>query len=488
MGMFAPGRAAYGGKERREMSRSTGRHEINMTEGPLAGKILSFAIPLMFSSLLQLLFNAADVIVVGRYVGDAALGAVGSTGAIINFLLSVMNGFSVGVNVVVAHDIGAGQSDNVRRAVHSSVLLALVTGVGIMGAGLLLSRRLLVFTGSVPDVIDLADIYMKIYFCGVPAAAIYNFVAGILRARGDTRRPLYILTVAGVMNAGLNVFFVRAFGMSVDGVALATIISQYFSAIMVLIILFREKGDLKLELKRLRFSGKIVRRIVTVGIPSSVQGIVFAIANMQVQAGVNSFNDTVLVAATSASNNIETFVYMAEDAFYQACVTFVSRNYGAGKTRRIDRAVLLCLLFVTLTGMLFGFSAYFFGEQLLSLYAPGRDDVIAAGIERLAIICLPHFICGIMNTLVGALRGIGYSVTPMVTSIGGCCVLRLIWIYTIFRKYHEPWVIFLTLPVSWVITAVVNGVIFLIVRRRAYARVSVDAPVSAGDNPVKGEV
>ncbi len=469
------------------MEKRARKNEIDMTHGPLAGKILLFTIPVMLSSLLNLFFNAADVVVLGRYVGDAALGAVGSTGSIVNLLASVMSGLSVAVNVVVAHDIGAGNDNAVRRAVHTSVLLGLCTGVGIMLIGVVLSRPLLLLTGSVPDVIDLAALYMRIYFCGLPASAVYHFVAGILRAKGDTRRPLYILTAAGVMNVTLNIFFVRVLGMTVDGVALATIISQYFSAVSVLLLLVRETGPLKLEFRRLRFSAPIVRRIVIIGIPSALHGAIFSISNMQIQTGINSFNDTVLVAACSAAGNVEGFVYSAMNSFHQACVTFSSRNYGAGKTKRIDRTLQLCALFVTVTGLVGGFGVRIFGHSILSFYAPGREDVINAALERITIDCLPYFLCGLMDVLVGALRGIGYSVLSTAVSVTCCCGMRILWVHTVFRAFHKPWVLFLSMPVSWLLSVIGNGIAFLIVRKRAYRRVSGDdEPALANGTPAAG--
>ena len=444
-------------------------YQIDMVHGPLAGKLLVFAIPLMLSSILQLLFNAADVIVVGRWSGKEALAAVGSNTSLINLMVNLFVGFSVGTNVVVARDLGAGREEDVRDSVHTSIALSLISGVALMGLGLLLSRQMLELMGSPEDVIDLAALYLRIYFCGMPGNMLYNFGAAILRAQGDTKRPLYFLTAAGIINVILNLVFVIVFHMDVAGVALATIISQYVSAILVLLTLMRDKGPLRVDLRALRLDMKVVRRILQVGLPAGFQGMVFSISNVVIQSSINSFGSTV-VAGSAASSNIEGFVYAGMNAFYQTALTFTSQNYGACECKRVDRIMGLCLLYSGLIGLVLGNLAYLFGYPLGSIYAPGQEEVIAQAVDRLSICCTTYFLCGLMDTQVGVLRGIGYSVVPMIVSLVGSCALRLLWVATIFQLNRTPEMLYLSYPVSWAITAATHFVFFLFIRKRAYAK------------------
>ena len=444
-------------------------YQIDMVHGPLAGKLLVFAIPLMLSSILQLLFNAADVIVVGRWSGKEALAAVGSNTSLINLMVNLFVGFSVGTNVVVARDLGAGREEDVRDSVHTSIALSLVSGVVLMGLGLLLSRQMLELMGSPEDVIGLAAVYLRIYFCGMPGNMLYNFGAAILRAQGDTKRPLYFLTAAGIINVILNLVFVILFHMDVAGVALATIISQYVSAILVLLTLMRDKGPLRVDLRALRLDMKVVRRILQVGLPAGFQGMVFSISNVVIQSSINSFGSTV-VAGSAASSNIEGFVYAGMNAFYQTALTFTSQNYGACECKRVDRIMGLCLLYSGLIGLVLGNLAYLFGYPLGSIYAPGQEEVIAQAVDRLSICCTTYFLCGLMDTQVGVLRGIGYSVVPMIVSLVGSCALRLLWVATIFQLNRTPEMLYLSYPVSWAITAATHFVFFLFIRKRAYAK------------------
>ena len=444
-------------------------YQIDMVHGPLAGKLLVFAIPLMLSSILQLLFNAADVIVVGRWSGSQSLAAVGSNTSLINLMVNLFVGFSVGTNVVVARDLGAGREEDVRDSVHTSIALSLVSGVVLMGLGLLLSRQMLELMGSPEDVIGLAALYLRIYFCGMPGNMLYNFGAAILRAQGDTKRPLYFLTAAGIINVILNLVFVIVFHMDVAGVALATIISQYVSAILVLLTLMRDKGPLRVDLRALRLDMKVVRRILQVGLPAGFQGMVFSISNVVIQSSINSFGSTV-VAGSAASSNIEGFVYAGMNAFYQTALTFTSQNYGACECKRVDRIMGLCLLYSGLIGLVLGNLAYLFGYPLGSIYAPGQEEVIAQAVDRLSICCTTYFLCGLMDTQVGVLRGIGYSVVPMIVSLVGSCALRLLWVATIFQLNRTPEMLYLSYPVSWAITAATHFVFFLFIRKRAYAK------------------
>ena len=448
-----------------------------MCNGSLADKILLFALPLMASSLLQLLFNAADVVVVGRFAGKEALAAVGSNTSLINLLINLFVGLSVGTNVVVSRDLGAGRYDNVRHSVHTAITLALVSGIGMMIFGVVMVRQLLVWMSSPTDVIDLATVYLRIYFFGMPANLVYNFGAAILRAQGDTQRPLYFLTLAGVVNVALNLIFVIALNMDVAGVALATIIAQYISAALVVWCLMREQGPLRLELKRLGLEKRGVLQILKVGLPAGFQGVVFSLSNVVIQSSLNSFDDPVLVAGSAAGANIETFVYVTMNAFYQAAISFVGQNYGAAKCKRVDRVAWQCVAFAVLFGLAFGNLAYLLGVPLVNIYAPGEPDVVSQALVRMLYICCPYFLCGIMDTLVGVLRGLGSSVIPMITSLVGACGLRLVWVATVFPVYHTPACLYLSYPVSWTITALFHLLfLMLVVRRRAFAKVQSRGP------------
>ena len=458
-----------------------GGYRMDMVHGPLAGKVLLFALPLMLSSLLQLLFNAADVVVVGRCAGEAALAAVGSTSSLINLLVNLFVGFSVGTNVVVARDMGSGREEDVHSSVHTAITISLISGVLLAVLGVALSRQLLVWTASTPDVIDLATIYLRIYFIGMPVNMLYNFGSAILRAQGDTRRPLYYLAIAGVTNVALNLLFVIVFQMSVAGVALATIISQAVSALLVVSCLMRDQGPLHLDLRELHLDKRIVKRILQVGLPAGFQGIVFSLSNVVIQSSINSFNSTAIVAGSSTSSNIEGFVYTGMNAMYQTCLTFTSQNYGAGKCQRVDRTLLLCLGYVVAIGLAMGNLAVYFGPQLAAVYAPGEPEVVAQAVLRLQYVCSLYFLCGVMDTMVGVLRGLGYSVVPMVVSMVGACVTRLVWVATIFQVYRSPEVLYLSYPVSWTITLTVHMLFFLFIRRHAYAKVQGIHAIKAGN-------
>ncbi len=452
-------------------------HSINMCAGSLADKILLFALPLMASSLLQLLFNAADVVVVGRFAGKEALAAVGSNTSLINLMINLFVGLSVGTNVVVSRDLGAGRHDNVSRSVHTAMTLALASGVTMMMFGVVMVRQLLEWMSSPTDVIDLATVYLRIYFLGMPANLVYNFGAAILRAQGDTQRPLYFLTFAGVVNVLLNLIFVIGCHLDVAGVALATIIAQYISAFLVVRCLMREQGPLRLNLKQLGFQKKVVLQILKVGLPAGFQGVVFSLSNVVIQSSLNSFNDPVLVAGSAAGANIESFVYVTMNAFHQAAISFVGQNYGAAKCDRVDRVAWQCVTFSVLFGLAFGNLAYLLGAPLAGIYAPGEPDVVQQALVRILFICCPYFICGIMDTLVGVLRGLGSSVIPMITSIVGACGLRLVWVATVFPRFRTPACLYMSYPVTWTITALFHFLfLMLVVRRRAFSKVRSNGP------------
>ena len=444
-------------------------YEIDMTHGPLAGKILLFAVPLMLSSILQLLFNAADIIVVGQFASPNSVAAVGSTGSIINLIVAVFMGLGVGVNVTVAHYHAIGQAKDTSETVHTAAFIGIAGGVFLLFVGVSVSRFVLRAMGSPADVIDLATMYMCIYFLGMPANLFYNMGAAVLRAVGDTRRPLIYLIIAGITNVIMNLIFVIVLRMDVAGVALATILSQLISALLVLRCLMRAQESYRLEWKKIRVTHDKFLRIVRIGLPAGIQGAVFSISNVLIQSSVNSFGSAVM-AGNAAAGNIEGFVYVAMNAFYQACVTFTSQNYGARQYRRIYRILGLCLIMVSITGLLLGNLAHLFGERLLSIYITpaGTDAVqiaaakeaIATGLQRLLIIGVPYFLCGIMEVACGVLRGVGMSITPMIVSILGACVLRIVWIATVFHRYRELRILYLSYPVTWTVTATVHFLCF----------------------------
>lgn len=435
-----------------------------MIHGPLLGKILLFTLPLMASSILQLLFNAADIIVVGRYAGSDALAAVGSTGALINLLTNMFIGFSVGANVLVARYYGAGKPDEVSETVHTSVMLSIIGGILLAAIGIIFASPLLELMGTPENVLPLAALYVRIYFAGMPMILLYNYGSAILRAIGDTKRPLYYLAVAGVLNIILNLIFVIVFEMSVAGVALATILSQTLSAILVIRCLMHTEGGCHLDLHQLKIHSHKLWKILQLGLPAGLQGSIFSLSNVLIQSSVNSFG-AIAMAGNSAAANIEGFTYVAMNSFYQAAITFVSQNMGAMEFKRIRKIAWQCLACVTVTGALLGNLSFFFGHQLLGIYSD-EAEVIRYGIYRLEVIGTTYFLCGIMDVCVGCLRGIGYSFLPMVVSLLGACGFRILWIFTVFKGHHDLHTLYISYPISWAITASVHIICFLILYRR----------------------
>ncbi len=442
--------------------------EIDMTNGPLLGKIVRFAIPLALSGILQLLFNAADIIVAGRFAGSQALAAVGSTSALINLIVNLFIGLSIGVNVLVARYYGAGQRKDLHETVHTAVLISVLSGLVLIVVGVALSKPLLQLMGTPSDVIDQAVLYMRIYFVGMPVMMLYNFGAAILRAVGDTQRPLYFLLLAGVVNVFLNLFFVIVVHMGVAGVAIATVISQCISAGLVLQCLVRSDTIYRVELKQLRIYKDKLLQMTKIGVPAGIQGATFSISNVLIQSSINSFGSLAMAGSTAASN-IEGFVFTAMDSFTQASLSFTGQNYGAKKFHRITKVLWYNIFLVTVVGLVLGIGAYLAGRPLLGIYSTD-PEVIDYGMERMLIVCTPYFTCGIMNVLVGAMRGLGSSLTPMVVSIFGVCVLRVIWIYTVFAAAPSMLMLFVSYPVTWVVTALVEAVCFYFIRKRAIAR------------------
>ncbi len=442
------------------------KYEIDMCSGSVFSKMLLFALPLMCSSILQLLFNAADIVVVGRFAGDNALAAVGSNTALINLLTNIFVGLSVGSNVLTAQYYGAKKDNDLKETVHTSMLLSIYSGVLLTVIGLIGARGLLELMQAPPEVLELAVLYLRIYFLGMTSMMVYNFGSAILRAVGDTKRPLYYLLSAGIVNVLLNLFFVIVCHMGVAGVAMATVISQTISALLVVRCLVKEQGGIHLELKELAISKEKLGKIMQIGLPAGFQGTVFSLSNVVIQSAVNSFGN-IAVAGNSAAANIEGFVYMAMNAFYQATISFTSQNYGAREYRRIYKILFAGELFVIITGAVLGNMAVFFGETLLGIYSPSAE-VIAAGMRRVRIICSVYALCGVMDVLVGALRGIGYSIIPMIVSLVGACGLRLLWIATVFKipEYHSLSTVYISYPITWTITLAVHAITFALAARK----------------------
>ena len=439
-------------------------YEIDMCNGPIFKKVLVFSIPLMLSSVLQLLFNAADIIVVGRFAGSQSLAAVGSTTALINLLINIFIGLSIGVNVLVARYYGAKLDKDVSETVHTAIAISLLSGLFLVVLGFFSSRFLLELMGTPEDVIDKAVLYMQIYFAGMPVIMAYNFGSAILRAIGDTKRPLYFLLLSGIVNIALNLFFVIQFHMDVAGVALATVLSQCISTFLVLRCLVKSDGSLKLELKKLCVNKRKTIQIVKIGLPAGMQGAIFAISNVLIQSSVNSFG-SIAMAGNTASANIEGFVYTAMNALYQTNLSFTSQNIGAEKYSRIKKILMICLGTVTVVGLVLGLGAITGGTDLLHIYS-SDPEVIRYGMLRMSIICSSYFLCGIMDTMVGSIRGMGYSILPMIVSLTGACGLRVVWVFTVFAWFPSLTVLYISYPISWAITAAAHLICFYVIQKK----------------------
>lgn len=447
---------------------------MDMCNGPIFGKLLVFALPLMLSGILQLLFNAADIVVVGKFSGSHALAAVGSTGALINIFVNVFIGFSIGTNVLVAQYFGARDEKNVHETVHTSILLGIVGGFILIVAGMVFAKPMLEWMDTPEDVLSHAVLYMRIYFIGMPAMLVYNFGAAILRAIGDTRRPLYYLLSAGVINVILNLFFVIVLDMGVAGVATATVISQIVSAILIVRCLMHSDGIYRLDLHELKIYKRKMVHIAKIGLPAGVQGAVFSLSNVLIQSSVNSFG-SIAMAGNTAAGNIEGFVYTSMNAVYQTALSFTSQNVGGERQDRIPKIVFQCLAIVTVVGAVLGNLAYQCGPFLLNIYS-SDPEVIQYGMSRMQIICQWYFLCGIMDVAVGILRGMGYSVMPMLVSLAGACGLRVLWIFTVFVWKHSLFVLYLSYPITWTITLAVHFICFFVIWKRkkgAWAMVKV---------------
>ncbi|MFR8087226.1 MAG: MATE family efflux transporter [Lachnospirales bacterium] len=439
-------------------------YEMDMCHGPLLRKLIVFSLPVMLSGVLQLLFNAADIIVVGQYVGSTALAAVGSTGSLINLLINLLIGLSVGANVMVARYYGAHEEEMVSQTVHTAILLSLVSGAVMIFIGIALAEPLLRLMGTPDNVLDQAALYVRIYFAGMPVIMLYNFGSAILRAVGDTKRPMYFLLIAGILNVLMNLFFVIVLKMGVAGVALATVLSQCVSAGLVLLCLIRSHGAIKLHLKELKIHKEPLLKMIRVGLPAGIQGSIFSISNVLIQSSVNSFGD-IAMAGNAAASNIEGFIYTCMNAIYQAAISFTSQNYGAGQYKRIRKIMRSGVLIVSCVGLLLGGIAFLCAPILLSIYNTD-PQVIQYGMLRMEIICLTYFTCGIMDVMVGCLRGLGYSIMPMIVSLAGACGIRVLWIFTVFQWDRTLTMLYISYPVSWMITAAVHIICFLIIIRK----------------------
>ena len=441
-------------------------YEIDMCNGPITGKMLRFALPLMLSSMLQLLFNAADIITVGKFGSEHSLAAVGSNTALINLLTNLFIGLSIGANVLVARFYGAKNGEELNETVHTAMLLSLISGLILTVTGVIFARYFLIWMKTPAEILDLATTYLKIYFLGMPAMMIYNFGSAILRAIGDTKRPLYFLAAAGVININLNILLVVVFRLDVKGVGIATVISQTVSAILIIRCLAKSNGDIKLELKKLRFSRGKIGAILRIGLPAGLQGSIFSLSNVVIQSSVNIFGP-VVVKGNSAAQNLEGFVYFSMNAFHHATLSFTSQNMGAKKYDRLGKILKNGLCLAILFGAGFGGTVILFGRNLLSIYT-NDGAAISAGMTRLYIITGTYTLCGIMDVMGGAIRGIGYTVLPTIVSLIGACALRLVWLATVFRipKFHTINTVYLSYPITWLVTIIAHVICYIIIRKK----------------------
>lgn len=444
------------------------KYEIDMCNGSIMDKLISFSLPLMLSGILQLMFNAVDIVVVGRFSGSEALAAVGSTTALINVFTNLFIGISLGANVLAARFYAAGKDEEMSETVHTSILLALISGIIMAVLGVIFARICLELMDTPDDVIDLSTLYMRIYFLGMPFFMLYNYGAAILRAVGDTRRPLLFLVVAGVTNAVLNMILVIVFHLGVAGVAIATIISQLISCILVLRCLYMTDSSYQLRFSRLCMKKFYLVQIFQVGIPAGVQSTVINISNALLQSSVNSFGSTAMAGYTAA-NNILGFLYASVNAVTQACMSFTSQNYGVGKYKRMDRVLLDCGILSFVIALVLGCGSYMCGGEILKVYTED-PEVIRCGVEILSITTVPYFLCGIMDLFPGALRGMGHSGVPMILSIIGTVGTRIVWIFWIFPQHRSLYTLFISYPASWFITIVLQVICFVFVRQTVHGQ------------------
>ena len=444
------------------------KYEIDMCNGSIMDKLISFSLPLMLSGILQLMFNAVDIVVVGRFSGSQALAAVGSTTALINIFTNLFIGISLGANVLAARFYASCKEKEMSETVHTAITLALISGIIMAGVGLLLAKLALELMGTPSDVIELSTLYMRIYFCGMPFFMLYNYGAAILRAVGDTKRPLIFLIISGVANAGLNMILVIIFHMGVAGVGIGTVISQLISCILVLRCLYKSEGCYQLRFSKLRIQKVYLRQIFQVGIPAGIQSTVINFSNALLQSSVNSFGSTAMAGYTAA-NNILGFLYVSVNAVTQACMSFTSQNYGVGKYKRMDRVLINCLILSVVISGVLGCASYAFGTEILKVYTE-NPKVIQCGLEILSMTTVTYFLCGIMDLFPGALRGMGRSGVPMILSIIGTVGTRIVWIFMLFPQHRSLKFLFISYPASWLFTIVMQVICFYFVRKQVHAK------------------
>ncbi|NLO82316.1 MAG: MATE family efflux transporter [Clostridiales bacterium] len=439
-------------------------NDMDMCNGPLFSKILIYALPIIVMNILQLLFNAADMIVVGRFSGREALAAVGATGALITLIVNTFMGLSVGTVVLVAQDYGAGQMSGLKKSVHTSIAISIISGLIVMVMGLAFCKPMLIQMGTPGDILNLSVLYMKIFFMGVPAMMVYNFGAAILRAVGDSRRPMYYLIISGIVNVILNLFFIVVLHMSVDGVAWATVISQYLLMFLVIICLMRSNRGIRFMPRQLHIDKHKLKEIVRIGLPAGLQSLLFSISNVMIQSAVNSFGST-MVAASSAAGNVEGFVGTTMNAYYNAAITFTGQNMGAKKYDRIDTVAKICTVLIFATWILMSGAVLLFGRSLLGMYT-SDSEVIELGMLRMTVLMAAYFTCGVMNVFPGLTRGMGYSVLPMLCTLIGACLMRIVWLKTVFVLTPTVVMLFACYPVTWGLAGLGQVGIFFYARRR----------------------
>lgn len=443
------------------------KYEIDMCSGPILPKLLKLSLPLMLSSVLQLLFNAADIIVVGNFAENQnSLAAVGSTSSLVNLVTNLFLGLSTGANVMTSRYMGAKDNERVNKTVHTSIFLSIVSGLILTVIGVIFADKMLSMMQTPEEVLPLSTLYLQIYFGGMIAMMIYNFGSSILRSKGDTKRPLYYLTIAGVVNVLLNMMFVIFFKMEVAGVALATVISQCISAFLVIRCLIKETDAFHFDFRKLRPDRIITGKILSIGIPAGFQGVVFSLSNVVIQSSINSFG-SIVMSGSAAAASIEGFVWVSMNSFSQGALTFTSQNVGAAKYSRINRIAIIACSCAAITGLVLGNLAYLLGGTLLGIYDP-RPEIIEPGLTRMSLVCVFYFTCGLMDCIVGAIRGMGYAVTPTIVSLLGACGLRILWIFTVFAipEYHTEFMLFISYPISWSITFIAHFICFVIMRRK----------------------
>ncbi len=445
-------------------------HDTDIGDGPLFGKILFFSLPIMAMNILQLLFNTADMIVVGRFSGSDALAAVGATGALINLIITLFMGLSIGTSVVVARDYGAGKADDVSRSVHTSIVFSIIGGLILMAVGLAFCKPLLVMMGTPENILNLAVLYIRIYLISMPASMVFTFAAAIMRSAGDCYRPMYSLIITGILHVGFNLFFVIVLHLGVEGVAWSTVISQYLSVLLILISLSRYDGAIRFIPRKMSIDREKLKDLVRIGLPAGLQGLLFSISNVLIQSAVNSFGSA-MIAANAASSNIENYIGTTVNAFYSAVVTFTAQSVGAKKYERIDTIAKVCTVLVFATWIFLGGATMLFSRSLLDIFTTD-PDVIKLGMVRLNIIIVAYFTCGIMNVYPGLSYGMGYSLSPMLCTLVGACLLRIVWLVTIFSWYPTESVLFAAYPFTWTLAGIGQVIIFFYARRQLRKQVT----------------